>query len=122
MVTATSFAPVLDAATAELNNDDDCIRLDVSTADGRDAVQRVTEINADLWIPDDTSWVGSAGRSTWPRPGGQRRRGAGTSPLFMVADRATGAMLEKAGSSWLGLAKLVDAERPARGPRPGLVR
>ena len=110
VVTATSFAPVLDAATAELNNNDDCIRLDVSTADGRDAVQRVTEINADLWIPDDASWVGSAGPLNLAQaPAANAGAVLATSPLFMVADRATGAMLEKAGSSWLGLAKLVDA-------------
>ena len=124
VVTATSFPPVLDAAAAELSQDDDCVRLDVSTADGRDAVQRAIEINADVWIPDDSSWVGSAG-SAQPGPGagGQRRAVLATSPLFMVADRATGARLEKAGGSWLALAKLVDSGSVRLvGPRPGQVR
>jgi hypothetical protein len=109
IVTATSFAPVLDAAAAELSNDDDCIRLDVSTVDGREAVQRATEINADLWIPDDVSWAGSAGTlSLAQAPAANAGAVLATSPLFMVADRATGARLEKAGASWLALARLVD--------------
>jgi Bacterial extracellular solute-binding protein/von Willebrand factor type A domain len=109
VVTATSFAPVLDAAAVELSNDDDCIRLDVSTADGRDAVQRATEINADVWIPDDTSWVGSAGTlSLAQAPTANAGAVLATSPLFMVADKATGAQLEKAGASWLALARRVD--------------
>src|SRR4051794_34351916 len=56
VVTATSFAPVLDGLAPLLDQGDDCVRLDVTTADGRGAIQRVTDVNADVWIPDDTSW------------------------------------------------------------------
>lgn len=111
IVTATSFAPVLDAAAADLSHDDDCTRLDVTTADGREAVQRATEINADLWIPDDFSWAGSAGTlSLAQAPAANAGTVLATSPLFMVTDRVTGARLEKAGASWLTLANLVDTK------------
>ena len=111
VVTAASFAPVVDAAAAALARDD-CLRVDVTTADGREAVTRVTESSADVWIPDDGSWAGTA-RSLGLAQG--PTAGAGTvlaaSPFYMVTDKATGAELRKAGSSWSGLAALVDQGR-----------
>jgi hypothetical protein len=112
VVTATSFAPVLDGLAPLLDQGDDCVRLDVTTADGRGAIQRVTDVNADVWIPDDTSWVGSAGSLSVV---GAPTAGAGTvlatSPFYLVADRATGARLRQAGGSWIGLSRLVDKDK-----------
>ena len=110
VVTATSFAPVLTAMAADLGRDDDCVRLVVATADGRAAAQRVTDLNADVWIPDDGSWAGSAGSLRLAEaPAAAAGTVLATSPFYLVADRATGAELEKAGAGWLGLAGMVDA-------------
>jgi hypothetical protein len=110
VVTASSFAPVLAAMTAELNQSDECLRLDVTTADGRAAVKRVAEVNADVWIPDDTAWSGAAaslGLAQAPAAGAGTV--LATSPLYMVTDRATGARLKQAGAGWLDLAQMVEA-------------
>jgi hypothetical protein len=109
VVTATSFAPVLNAMAPVLDHGRDCVRLDVTTSDGRAAVRRVAEINADVWIPDDGAWVGSAASlSLAQAPTAGAGTVVATSPLYMVADRATGARLREAGNSWRGLARLVD--------------
>jgi predicted ribosomally synthesized peptide with SipW-like signal peptide len=114
VVTATSFAPVLNALAADAE-DDDCVRLDVTTADGRAAVRRAAEVGADVWIPDDGSWAGSAGSLGLVEP---PAAGAGavlaTSPFYMVADRATGEKLKKAGGGWLALSGMVG---PGKGTR-----
>jgi hypothetical protein len=112
VVTATSFAPVFDGLAAELDRGPDCVRLDVTTADGRAAVKQVADTNADVWIPDDGSWVGAAGSLGLAQA---PTAGAGTvlatSPFYMVTDRATGARLQRAGGGWNGLAQLID-QRP----------
>ena len=108
VVTASSFAPALAALAADEDQDDDCLRLEVTTADGRGAVKRAAEVNADVWIPDDTSWIGTAGSLGLAQP---PAAGAGTvlatSPLYMVAQNTAAARLKKAGSSWLGLARII---------------
>jgi hypothetical protein len=110
VVTATSFAPVLSAIAPVLDRDADCVRLEVTTADGRAAVQRVADTRADLWIPDDGSWVGTAGSlSLVQAPAAHAGSVVATSPFYMVTDPATGAKIDKAGGGWLGLAHLVDA-------------
>ena len=48
VVTATSFAPVLNAMAPVLDHGRDCVRLDITTSDGRAAVRRVAEVNADV--------------------------------------------------------------------------
>jgi hypothetical protein len=115
VVTATSFAPVLNALAAQTENDDDCVRLDVTPEDGRAAVQRAIEVGADVWIPDDASWAGSAGSLGLVQPP-KANAGAvlATSPFYMVADRATGEKLRKAGGGWLGLSGLVGPGRDTR--------
>jgi hypothetical protein len=115
VVTATSFAPVLAAITPVLDQADDCVRVEVTTADGRAAAKRATEVNADVWIPDDGSWAGSAAALDLVGP---PAAGAGTvlaaSPLYLVADTATGARLRRAGASWSGLARLVEHSKDIR--------
>jgi Bacterial extracellular solute-binding protein/von Willebrand factor type A domain len=115
VVTATSFAPVLAAMTPVLDQADDCVRLEVTTADGRAAVKQAAEANADVWIPDDGSWIGSAGSlGLVGAPAANAGAVVAASPFYMVADRATGARLEKAGASWSGLARMVDGGKDVR--------
>ncbi len=107
VVTASSFARVL-AAMTTAPQPDDCLRLEVTTADGRDAMRKVAEVDADVWIPDDGAWAGrAAALGLAQAPAGAAGTVLATSPLYMVTDRATGASLQQAGSSWLGLSRLV---------------
>jgi hypothetical protein len=110
VVTATSFAPVLDAVAPVVDHGANCVRLDITTSDGRAAVQRVAEVNADVWIPDDSSWLSTAGSlSLAAAPTAGAGTVVATSPLYMVADKTTGKRLEEAGQDkWRGLARLVD--------------
>ncbi|MFF5289488.1 VWA domain-containing protein [Paractinoplanes globisporus] len=113
VVAASSYTPVLAALTLGLPPDD-CLRLEVTAADGRAAAKRAGDVNADLWIADDSSWAASAGSVSLAQA---PALGAGTvlatSPIYMVTDPATGARLKKAGAGWLGLAGLV-REKTAR--------
>ncbi len=112
VVAASSFAPALTAAASQLERDADCVRLEVTTADGRTAAQKVAESGADLWIPDDGSWVGSARAVPLAQaPAAHAGTVLATSPFYMVADKATGARLETAGGGWLSLARLVDERK-----------
>lgn len=109
VLTATSFAPVLTAVAPALERGADCVRIEVTVADGRAAAQQVSRSRADVWIPDDALWVGSA---TGAQLAEAPRAGAGTvlatSPVYMLTDDATAArMQESGGGSWLGLADLV---------------
>lgn len=113
VVTASSFAPVLERLAPSLASGPDCVRLDTLVADGREAPGRVAERQADVWIPDDASWIATAPKDLLAEEG---EGGAGTvlatSPIFMVADRATSGRVTGAGGTWLGLAGLLDPRRP----------
>ena len=112
VVTASSFAPVLAALTADTETRDDCLQVAVTTADGRAAAKKAAEVDADVWIPDDTAWAAGAGSLRLARaPAAGAGAVLATSPLYMITDRATGARLEQAGSGWLGLARLVAAKQ-----------
>ncbi len=117
VVTASSFAPVLAAMAPELGKADECVRMDIVVADGRAAPDTVRQTGADLWIPDDTSWVGTAPDLDLARLGPENTvgtGGAGTvvadSPIYMVTDAATAVKLRAAGDSWLALANLLDTD------------
>jgi Ca-activated chloride channel homolog len=110
VVTASSFAPVLDRVGETLADGPDCVGLDTVVVDGREAAARVAEREADLWIPDDGSWTGVARRGLLPDEDGPG--GAGTvlaiSPIYqVVGDAATRAKLASDGNRWLALAELV---------------
>jgi hypothetical protein len=108
VVTAASFAPVLSAMASETAGDD-CLRVQVITADGRAAVAKALQDKPDVWIPDDAAWAGSAGSlGLVQAPAAGAGTVLATSPLYMVADGPTMSRLRRAGSSWLGLAHLVD--------------
>lgn len=104
VVTAASFAPVLATLSPELERAEDCVRLDVSVADGRTAATRVGELGAHVWIPDDTSWAGTAGALALAPD--EARAVIATSPIYLVTDPETANRVTDAGGSWLGLAGL----------------
>ncbi|MFG1609552.1 VWA domain-containing protein [Actinoplanes sp. NPDC049265] len=115
VVTASSFAPVLNALRPQLDNGDACVRVELTVADGRAAIAKAEEVGADVWIPDDAAWAGSAGRLNLAQP---PLAGAGatlaTSPLYMVTDDATGAKIQARGGGWLALSQLADQDRAVR--------
>jgi len=123
VVTARSFAPVLTTLAPRLAADRDCVRVDVVVADGRAAIDRVAELGADVWIPDDSSWVALAGEaklaefpepSESGEPGPPGAGGAGTvvavSPMYMVADPQAAPDLDAAGGGWANLAHLLSTD------------
>jgi Bacterial extracellular solute-binding protein len=105
VLTASSFAPVLDSVAGRLRPDD-CLRVEVTVADGRSAGRRVSE--ADVWIPDDAAWAGTAEGRLLAQDG---VAGSGTvvaaSPIYMATDRATATRIERAGGTWAALAGLL---------------
>lgn len=108
VVTASAFAPVLSAIAPAVADGEDCARLEVTVADGREAAGRIVNLGADVWIPDDTSWVSVAGEAAFAKAtvGGSGTVVA-TSPFYFVTDQATADRVTAAGGSWLGLADLV---------------
>ena len=123
IVTARSFAPVLTTLAPKLAADRDCVRLDVVVADGQAAIDRMAELGADVWIPDDSSWVALAGDAKLApvpepdesgQPGPPGEGGAGTvvavSPMYMVADAAVAPELDAAGGGWGNLGALLTTD------------
>lgn len=107
VVTASSFAPVLEYLTPALGSGDDCLRVNLDIVDGRAAAARAAQVNADVWIPDDAAWQGVANRlKIAPKDTLGSGTVLATSPIFMVADQATTARVQQAGGSWLALAGL----------------
>lgn len=106
VVTASSFAPVLANLQPGLDQGDDCVRLDIDVADGQAATQRLAQ--ADVWIPDDTSWAGTVPDKALAAKG---TAGSGTvvatSPIYMVTDAVTADRLKGDGGSWSALAELL---------------
>ncbi len=104
VVTARSFAPVLDAVAPAA-----CGPLQVTVADGRGAAARAAALDADLWVPDDAAWRGAPDRFA---PADAPTAGAvvATSPLYFVTDADTAARIGKAGGGWGALAGLVTAQ------------
>lgn len=113
IVTASSFAPVLQSLAGPLEKGDDCVRLEVEVADGRTASARVTATDADAWIPDDSAWAGFAGELPLAK-GNDAGTVLATSPIAMVTDQGTADRLRAAGGSWLALAKAVSAGSQTR--------
>jgi len=106
VVTASSYAPVVSALTKGLASGADCLSVTVEAVDGRAAPVRVRESDADAWIPDDAAWAATAGQLELAEKG-KVASGAvvASSPIFMVADKATAARVTEAGGTWLGLAR-----------------
>jgi Bacterial extracellular solute-binding protein/von Willebrand factor type A domain len=110
VVTASSFAPVLDAVAPAVSGGPACTHVAVTVADGRGAAARAAALDADVWIPDDAAWSGDHGALALAQP---PAAGAGavlaTSPLYLVTDPATARRIAKSGGGWRALAGLVTA-------------
>jgi hypothetical protein len=115
VVTAASYAPVVTGIGPALAAGPDCVRLDVTVADGRAAAARVAEVAADVWIPDDAAWAGTPGPA---RLAAAPVAGAGTvlavSPFYLVTDRDTARRVTDAGGGWLALTRLATQRPDAR--------
>lgn len=110
VVTASSFAPVLDAVAPAVSKGPACTRVEVTVADGRGAAARAAALDADVWIPDDASWSGAPGGLALAEP---PAAGAGTvlamSPLYLITDPTTARLIATSGGGWRALAGLVTA-------------
>jgi hypothetical protein len=107
VVTATSFAPVLEYLMPALATGDNCLRVNLDIVDGRAAPARAAQLGADVWIPDDAAWRAVATRlEIAPKDTIGSGAVLATSPIFMVADKATATRVQQAGGSWLALATL----------------
>lgn len=110
VVTAMSYAPVLEAVAPTLETGEDCAAVDVEVIDGREAAARVTETGAHLWIPDDAAWAGATEGVELATEGSP---GLGTvvaeSPLYLVTDEPTAVRVREAGGGWGALAELVSS-------------
>ncbi len=106
VATTSSFTPVLDALASRLARGPDCVQVEIQPAEGRGATSRVGQ--ADVWIPDDTAWVGISGGTRFAARGtiGSETTLA-TSPIFMVAHRPVTERITAAGGSWLALARML---------------
>ncbi len=112
VVTARSFAPVLEAVAPAVASGPTCTRLEITVADGRGAAARAASLDADLWIPDDTSWRGDPGALALANaPAAEAGAVLATSPLYLVTDPPTARQITKAGGGWRALARLVTAPR-----------
>jgi len=115
VVTASSFQPVLAGLAGPLESGEDCVHLDVTVADGRAAAAQVGELGADVWIPDDTSWVGGADSlAIAEEPAGGSGTVVATSPIYMITDDSTAGQIEQAGGGWRALADLVTSDSGVR--------
>jgi Bacterial extracellular solute-binding protein len=112
VVTARSFAPVLEAVAPGVASGPPCTRLEITVADGRGAAARAASLDADLWIPDDASWRGDPGALALANaPAAEAGAVLATSPLYLVTDPATARRIAKAGGGWRALAGLVTVPR-----------
>lgn len=108
VVTAASFANVLQRIAIPLASGKNCVAVKVTVADGRAAGAAVAKSHADLWIPDNTNWA------TLPGPpklatGDKAGTVLATSPLYFVT-LGSGPALPASAHSWLGLTELLAAQ------------
>ena len=98
VVTATSFAAPL-KSIADATSGADCVRVNVTVADGQAAVQKVAAAKPDAWIADDTSWTSLA---TVPLDL-KNKVVVASSPVYALTRKADGAP-PAAIQTWPGLA------------------
>jgi hypothetical protein len=108
VVAPSSFLPVLTQVGRALASGPGCLRVDVGVLDGRTAAERIGDVDADVWIADDSAWAGVANPAAIAAPG---EAAAGTvlatSPIYLVTDRATADRIARGGGSWLALERLL---------------
>jgi Ca-activated chloride channel homolog len=121
VVTASSYRPALDSVADSLASGDDCVRLEVTTADGRNADQVVDKQHAQVWITDDAAWLEryEAEEAEEYSESGEEPEDAAlkyvtlaTSPVLFASSPATAERIKRAGGGWAGLAVLVESSRP----------
>jgi hypothetical protein len=112
VVTASSFTPVLDAIRSSLASDRNCVALQVTTADGREAPARVASHHADVWIPDDASWAGVATEAKLATHDAGSGTVLATSPIYLVAHTAIADRLTQTANTWLAMADLLGSPDP----------
>ena len=98
VVTAASMAPSIEQVASTLGTGAGCVTVHVTVADGETASQAVVVDHADVWIPDDSSWLNlpvAAKLVSGPAPV------VATSPLYFVTPK--GVSLPTTARSWLGL-------------------
>jgi hypothetical protein len=118
VVTASSFANVVSAAGRSLRSGADCILIEATSADGRPAAGQLSQLAADVWIPDDASWATVAppgflvgtDKDTLEKRDTSAGATIATSPILMVTDPGTAEKIKAAGNTWLALANLLDTK------------
>jgi hypothetical protein len=106
VVTASSFAPVLDKVSGALASGPSCVAIKTTLADGQGAANVVASSpDADVWIPDDASWRNLPNDATLSGTAGTP---LATSPMYFVTMK--NAPLPAAQSSWVGLASVLAAQ------------
>jgi hypothetical protein len=99
-VAASSFAPVLARIATTVADGPNCVRLQITTADGQAAPRVVAATGADVWLPDDASWPNL--------PNGlhlddRQSDIVATSPMYLLTLSAAGNTLPTSARSWAGL-------------------
>ena len=118
VVTTASYEPALDSVADDLANGDDCVRLDITVADGRGAEPAVDQEHAHVWITDDASWLEQYEAEEAEEYGEDSEeaklsyRPLATSPVLFESSPAMAASIQQAGGGWAGLAGLVEGGRP----------
>ena len=118
VVTTASYQPALDAVADDLANGDDCVRLDVTVADGRGAEPIVDRERAHVWITDDAAWLEQYEAEEAEEYGEDSAEASlkyvqlATSPVLFVSSSEMAASIRRAGGGWTGLAALVDSGQP----------
>ncbi|MFG2042032.1 substrate-binding domain-containing protein [Dactylosporangium sp. NPDC048998] len=118
VITASSFTNVVSAAGRTLRAGEDCVLIDTTSADGRPAAGQLSQVTADVWIPDDAAWTALAppgflvptDKDTAERRETSAGQTLATSPIIMVTDPATAEKIKTAGNGWLALANLLDTK------------
>jgi hypothetical protein len=103
VVTATSYEPVLQKATAGIAQGPDCVKVTTTRADGSGAADVVASSGADAWIADDASWPQLPSTAHIAK---NRAQVVATSPLYVVTQRSAAALPPSA-QTWVGLGQLL---------------
>ncbi|GAA0726088.1 substrate-binding domain-containing protein [Dactylosporangium roseum] len=110
VVAASSIANAVSAAGRTLRAGSDCVHVDTTNADGRPAAAQLSQVSADVWIPDDAAWDALAPPQFLATKGTLNAYDTlATSPIYMVTDPATAEKIKVAGGGWLALANLLNA-------------
>jgi Bacterial extracellular solute-binding protein/von Willebrand factor type A domain len=107
VVTAQSFATPL-KQIADATTGANCVRVNVTVADGQAAIDKVASSKPDVWIPDDTSWTSLA---TVPLDLDNKVVVA-SSPVYALTRKADGAP-PAAIQTWPGLAQALSQQGAA---------